>query len=427
MKESNSDQNIGLVKYLAKTLFLVVPMVSFMGIVIVFIAQLNQVQSLIVFLSFLIAGVLIATITALKNYFRFMKPIYYMEIGIKQVAKGDLSLRLSITKKSDVADLGNAFNLMMENFENIIHKIRESSEQVASSSKELWIIAEQNADVTAQIASSIEQVALGTEKQSVAVNETSLITEHISGSSAEVAVSTCDVTNSMIKTLETTKVGQNALDLVVQQMNSISSGTQRVQSSITELSISSEKIGQILEVITGIAEQTNLLALNAAIEAARAGEQGKGFAVVADEVRKLAEQSREATKQISSLINQNHTNIKTAVSAMQDGANDVKVGIEVVTGAGTSFKEIANLVEIVSAQMEQISATIQQVSTGAQQIVTSIREVELISTDTADQAQTVSAGVEEQMASMEQISTASQDLSKMATELQSVIGMFKMC
>ena len=408
-----------------KTLGLVLPMDIVMGIIIAYILQLDWKKSLIMIVCFVISGVLIGIFAVLKNYYRFTKPIFHMEKSIIQVAQGDLSQRMKVIKNSDVAELGEAFNLMMDNFETIVLKISESSEQVASSSKELTIIAEQNVLVSTQIASSVEQVASGTENQSVAVNKTSLITEDISSSTEEVSASTNEVTNAMIRTIETTQAGQKALDRVVQQMNSINSGTDRVQSSIIELSTSSDKIGEIVGVITSIAEQTNLLALNAAIEAARAGEQGRGFAVVADEVRKLAEQSSEATKQISVLINQNQTDIVTAVSAMKDGSEDVKMGIEVVTEASKSFNEIANLIESVSTQMKQISATIQQIAIGTQQIVTSVREVDLISAQTAEQAQTVSAGVEEQTASMEQISSASRDLSTMAFELQSIIQKFK--
>lgn len=421
---SQETKDIGLGKYMVKTLALVLPMDIVMGIIIALILQLDWKKSSVMVACFVVSGILIGILAVLKNYYQFTKPIYYLEKNIIQVAQGDLSQRMRVIKNSDVSELGEAFNLMMDNFESIVHQISESSEQVASSSKELTFIAEQNALVSTQIASTVEQVALGTETQSIAINKTFLITEDISGSTEEVAASTEEVTNAMIRTIETTKAGQKALERVVQQMNSINSGTDRVQNSIIELSISSDKIGEILGVITSIAEQTNLLALNAAIEAARAGEQGRGFAVVADEVRKLAEQSSEATKQISVLINQNQTDIGTAVSAMKDGTKDVKIGIEVVTEASKSFNGIANLVESVSTQMQQISATIQQIAIGTQQIVTSIQEVDQISTQTADQAQTVSAGVQEQTASMEQISSASQDLSTMAFELQTVIRKF---
>ncbi|EGW36964.1 HAMP domain-containing methyl-accepting chemotaxis protein [Desulfosporosinus sp. OT] len=345
--------------------------------------------------------------------------------SVERVATGDLSIEDVIIKGNDETGLlATSFNTMKNNLHVLVKQVSESSEQVAASSEELTAIAEQNTQASTQIASSIELVAQGTEKQADAVNQTSSVVAEISTSTEEVAVSSADITHSMANTLKTSNSGQKALNRVVEQMNNISSGTDRVQHSILELSTNSKKIGNIIEVITGIADQTNLLALNAAIEAARAGEHGRGFAVVAEEVRKLAEQSREATKQIETLINQNHSDISTAVDAMEDGVKNVRVGMEVVNVAGESFSEIAQLVQNVSAQMDQIAATIQQIASGNQQIVSSVREVDSISKETANQAQTVSAGVEEQTASMEQVASSAQSLSTLAFELQEVINKF---
>ena len=346
-------------------------------------------------------------------------------VSVERVSAGDLSTEDVIVKGTDEAgQLATSFNIMKNNLHSLVKQVSQSSEQVASSSEELTAIAEQNTQASTHIATSIELVAQGTEKQAGAVNETSSAVEEISASTEEVAASSSEITHSMVETMNTTNAGQKALDRVVEQMNSISVGTNRVQHSIMELSTNSEKIGNIVGVITGIADQTNLLALNAAIEAARAGEQGRGFAVVAEEVRKLAEQSREATTQIETLINLNHSDIGTAVIAIEDGASGVKVGMEVVKVAGQSFSEIAKLVENVSAQIEQISATIQQIASGNQQIVTSVRQVDVLSKETANQAQTVSAGVEEQIASMEQVTSSAQNLSTMAFELQTIINRF---
>lgn len=301
---------------------------------------------------------------------------------------------------------------------------QHTSEQVAASSEELTAIAEQNTQASTQIAICIEQVARGTQKQSAAVNETSSAVEEISASTEEVAASSGEITTSMISAMETTTIGQKALNHLIEQMTSISTSTDQVQHAIIQLSTKSEEIGDIIGVITGIASQTNLLALNAAIEAARAGEQGRGFAVVADEVRKLAEQSREAAQQIEILIKQNHSDIDTAVVAIKDNVNNVKVGMGVVNVAGQSFSEISSLVDNVSAQIEQMSATFQQVFSGNQHIITLIQEVDLISKETSGQAQSVSAGVEEQTASMEQVTVSAQSLSAMAFELQAIINKF---
>lgn len=365
----------------------------------------------------LIFGYLIANLIA--------NSIKKVLVSVEQVANGDLSIADVIIKGNDeVGQLAASFNLMKEHLNALVKHIAQSSEQVSASSEELNAITEESTQASNQIAASIENVAQGTEEQADAISQTMSAIEQISASTEETAASSSEITNTMTKTLETTQGGQKALDRVVQQMNNISEGTNIVQQRITELSASSEKIGNIIQFITGIADQTNLLALNAAIEAARAGEHGRGFSVVAEEVRKLAEQSRDATTQIAALINQNGNDIALAVTAMEEEVKNVAEGMEVVSVAGQSFSEIAKLVENVSAQMEEISATIQQIASGSQQILSSAEKIDSISKDTASHTQAVSAGIQEQTASMEQIASSSQNLAAMASELYNLISKF---
>jgi methyl-accepting chemotaxis protein len=193
---------------------------------------------------------------------------------------------------------------------------------------------------------------------------------------------------------------------------------------VANLGERSVQIGQIVDTISGIAGQTNLLALNAAIEAARAGEQGRGFAVVADEVRKLAEQSQDATKQIADLIQEIQGETDKAVVAMNQGTHEVKVGTEVVSVAGQAFGEITLLITQVSDQIQDISAAIQQVTSGSQLIVSSVQDIDGISKKVAEEAETVSAATEEQSASMEEIAASSQSLAKMARDLEAAVSKF---
>ena len=182
---------------------------------------------------------------------------------------------------------------------------------------------------------------------------------------------------------------------------------------------------EVVSFIKNIAGQTNLLGLNAAIEAARVGEQGRGFAVVAEEVRKLAEQSQEATKQISELIGGIQGDTEQAVAAMDNGTREVKLGAEVVNTAGQAFHEIVTLVEQVSDQVREVSSTIEQMAIGSQQIVESVNRIDHLSKEAAGQAQTVSAATEEQSASMEEIASSSQSLAQLALELRDAVGKFR--
>lgn len=241
----------------------------------------------------------------------------------------------------------------------------------------------------------------------------------------EVAASSNEVTEQATNTSLAAKEGQKVVGKSVSQMQKVGHVTAEVQVAVDELEQGSKKIGEITNVISGIASQTNLLALNAAIEAARAGEQGRGFAVVAEEVRKLAEQSKEAAEQITSLINNNQTNINNAVKAMRAGTADVKDGIVIVTSAGETFTQIVGSINQVVTQIQEVSTTVEEMARGSQLILLNINQIENISKDNMSQSQSVSAATEEQTASSEQIASASQSLTQMAQDLQVVVSKFR--
>jgi methyl-accepting chemotaxis protein len=219
--------------------------------------------------------------------------------------------------------------------------------------------------------------------------------------------------------------GEEAIQTTVKQMTAINQTVSGLASVVTRLGDHSKEISQIIEVITGISAQTNLLALNAAIEAARAGEHGKGFAVVADEVRKLAEQSALSAKQISELINTIQEETNLAVQSMETATKEVVLGINVVNMAGSSFEQIQEGINEVTTQIQEVASSVQQMSAGTEQMVESMNVINEVSETIASGTQEVSAATEEQLASMEEITSAGISLSDMAEELQTLIGKFK--
>ena len=342
------------------------------------------------------------------------------------LASGDLTRTLDVNTKDEVGVMSQHFNTMVVELRKLVRQVNELSQTLAASSEELAASAEQSSEVSQQVAQAITEVAAGTSKQLSAVNDASAIVEEVSASAEEVAATAETITGLSHKSTAATLNGSSAIDRAVQQMGNIGDGSKAVNDAVEKLAESSRHIDEIVNVISGIAGQTNLLALNAAIEAARAGEQGRGFAVVAEEVRKLAEQSESATKEITKLIAQNHMDIQKAVQAMEVSSSSVKVGIDVVNAAGVTFREISQLTEEVSTQMEGISSAIGEIAKGSERIVVSVRDIETVSKDSAGQSQSVSAAAEEMTASMTEISSSSQSLAKMAQELQVAIARFRL-
>ena len=200
--------------------------------------------------------------------------------------------------------------------------------------------------------------------------------------------------------------GGKAVTNTVNQMNSIHESIMESNAMIKSLYERSKDISSILDVITGIADQTNLLALNAAIEAARAGEHGKGFAVVADEVRKLAEQSQQSAKEISEIVQGIQKDTESSVQLMTRVTGDVQAGVQVSNEAIEKFNQILQSTKEITPQMEDVSATAQQMSASVQEVTSIANELAVIAKGNATTSEEVAASSEEQLASMEEISAS---------------------
>ncbi|OYD56083.1 methyl-accepting chemotaxis protein, partial [Fictibacillus aquaticus] len=271
-----------------------------------------------------------------------------------------------------------------------------------------------------------EKVAEGAEHQVQGVNQAATIITEMSSSLSQVASSTEAVNGSVNDSLEKAKNGSTSIQTAERQMSAINENVKELSRVVEGLGGRSKQIGKIVEVISGIAGQTNLLALNASIEAARAGEHGKGFAVVASEVGNLAEQSAQATKQITQLITLIQEDTGNVVRTMQSVAGEVAEGMDIMNSAGSAFSQIHESVAGVTSQILQVSAAIQQMSAGAQHIVSSIDEISIVAGDSSSAAQTVLAATEQQLASMQEVASSSNSLSDMAGELQQLTINFKL-
>jgi methyl-accepting chemotaxis protein len=394
---------------------------------------------------------------------------------------GDLanSFNAMITRLHEV---GSAFDQMTVNLRNLVGQVTDNANGLSSASQQLAAAAEQAGQVTSQISTTIQQVAAGigqqtdsisrtavsveqmgraidgvakgAQEQSGAVTKASDITYQITRAFQQVAANAQNGALGATQAAETAREGAKTVDETIKGMQSIKARVGLSAEKVQEMGRKSDQIGAIVETIDDIASQTNLLALNAAIEAARAGEHGKGFAVVADEVRKLAERSSTATKEIGGLIKGIQQTVAEAVAAMNEGAKEVEHGVERANQSDKALVSILKAVENVNQQVEEIAAAAQeingasnelvsavdavsavveentasteQMSANSEEVTQAVENIASISEENSAAVEEVSASTEEMSAQVEEVNASAQSLADMAQTLLQVVAQFKL-
>lgn len=300
---------------------------------------------------------------------------------LEMVANKDLSARMTGEYQGDHAELKTVLNLAVENLDSMMKQISESLRSHFEAANEI-------SQLTDQIATGIEMQTIQTGKVATAVEEmTSTILE--TSTNASVMSETAEQSkNSAVE-------GGEVVSQTIMGMKSISDKVNQSAEVVETLGKSSQEIGDIIEVINDIANQTNLLALNAAIEAARAGEQGRGFAVVADEVRKLAERTTKATKEIEDMINKIQFDTNAAVNSMEEGTVETSKGINLADRAGEALEQIVDISQEVTEKVSQIASANEQQHSVSEIISKNIEEINSISQQTASGMEIISQNVED--------------------------------
>lgn len=371
----------------------------------------------------IILGITIAFITSIS----ITRPITTVMKRMNDVANANLSQEpLKTNARDEIAQLVNATNTMSENNRNLLNSIAEVSESVSSQSEELTQAAYEVKSGTEQIATTMEELATGSETQANSTSDLSTIMGTFNNRVEEANENGDRIQEKSVRVLEMTTKGSQLMYSSTEQMTKIDHIVKDAVEKMQSLDNQSQEISKLVLVIKDVADQTNLLALNAAIEAARAGEHGKGFAVVADEVRKLAEQVGLSVNDITGIVTNIQSESSVVANSLKDGYSEVEQGTAQIETTSETFNEISSAVTEMVQSITAVSENLSEIAANSQEMNGSIEEIASVSEEAAAGVEQTAASAQQASGSMEEVAGSSEHLAKLAEQLNELVGKFKL-
>lgn len=354
------------------------------------------------------------------------KPIIRVMNRMKLIASGDLANEpLEVKTQDETGELTIATNEMSDRMRNILNQIQLVSETVSSQSEELTQSANEVMNGSEQVAATMQEIASGSESQANNASDLSTKMNIFTKNIHQANDHGHHIQQASEDIVQMTGKGSDLMNSSMEEMRKIDETVQQAVERVEGLDKHTQEISELVSVIRDIADQTNLLALNAAIEAARAGEQGKGFAVVADEVRKLAEESSNSVTNITNIVDQIQSESSAVVASLKAGYQDVTNGTEQVSTTGETFEIIREAVSKTVKEINQLSDNLNDLAENNEQMNEGIQEIAAISEESAAGVEQTSASAQQTSSAMQEVSASSDQLSKLAEELNELINEFK--
>ncbi|MGI6623265.1 MAG: methyl-accepting chemotaxis protein [Clostridiaceae bacterium] len=353
-------------------------------------------------------------------------PLKKLTRSMKDASDGNLTVNLTDKNKDEIAQLINDFSSMLAKIRSLVGTVQQSGQAVLSCATEITALSDRSYEFSEQISSTIQEIAKGAGEQATDISDGM---QYMNKLSQDIQKVSSDTGNVMTVVRDTKELSENTLSLVTaleEKAMSTRTVNEKVVSDMNSLNTKMKEIQNIISVIVSIAEQTNLLSLNASIEAARAGKAGLGFAVVAEEIRKLADKTREAPMVIANIITEILKDAETTTEATNNASVIINEQIQAVQETSDAFKTILSAMDGISEQINNMEVSVNEITSTEKKTLRIFESVSSVSQQAAATSQEVASATGEQIQGAEELNKYAKDLEKMAEQLQKAISQFKL-